>query len=75
MCSLPSAALGTRKVFLARDQAAMLTELVECVTDCETRDDGYGLKRHRQVFERFRGGNKNTHLLDAILMANHLLQR
>lgn len=37
------------------DQAAMLTQLVQWVREYETRDDEYGLKRHRQVFERFPG--------------------
>ena len=37
------------------DQAAMLTQLVQWVREYETRDDEYGLKRHRQVFERFLG--------------------
>ena len=37
------------------DQAAMLTQLVEWVREYETRDDEYGLKRHRKVFERFPG--------------------
>ncbi len=37
------------------EQAAMLAMLVQWVKDYETRDDEYGLKRHRQVFERFPG--------------------
>ena len=37
------------------DQAAMLTRLVQWVREYETRHDEYGLKRHRQVFERFPG--------------------
>lgn len=36
-------------------QAAMLAMLVQWVKDYETRDDEYGLRRHRQVFERFPG--------------------
>ena len=36
-------------------QTAMLTQLVQWVKEYETRDDEYGLKRHRQVFERFPG--------------------
>ena len=36
-------------------QAAILTQLVQWVREYETRDDEYGLKRHRQVFERFPG--------------------
>jgi adenylate kinase family enzyme len=37
------------------NQAAMLEMLVQWVREYETRDDEYGLKRHRQVFERFDG--------------------
>jgi len=37
------------------DQAAMLAQLVQWVRNYETRDDEYGLKRHRQVFDRFKG--------------------
>jgi adenylate kinase family enzyme len=37
------------------DQAAMLSQLVEWVRQYETREDDYGLKRHREVFERFPG--------------------
>jgi adenylate kinase family enzyme len=37
------------------NQAAMLGMLVQWVREYETRDDEYGLKRHRQVFERFDG--------------------
>jgi len=38
-----------------KDQAAMLAQLVQWVRNYETRDDEYGLKRHRQVFDRFKG--------------------
>jgi adenylate kinase family enzyme len=38
-----------------QDQAAMLEQLVQWVREYQTRDDDYGLKRHRQVFERFSG--------------------
>jgi adenylate kinase family enzyme len=37
------------------DQAAMLSQLVQWVREYETRDDEYGLKRHRQIFESFEG--------------------
>jgi adenylate kinase family enzyme len=37
------------------EQAAMLSRLVQWVREYETRDDEYGLKRHRQIFERFPG--------------------
>jgi len=38
-----------------KDQAAMLAQLVQWVRNYEIRDDEYGLKRHRQVFDRFKG--------------------
>ena len=37
------------------DQTAMLGALVHWVREYETRDDDYGLKRHREVFDRFPG--------------------
>jgi adenylate kinase family enzyme len=37
------------------DQTAMLAQLVQWVREYETREDEYGLKRHRQVFDRFPG--------------------
>ena len=37
------------------DQAAMLTRLVQWVREYETREDEYGLRQHRQVFEQFAG--------------------
>jgi hypothetical protein len=33
----------------------MLTQLVQWVREYETREDEYGLRRHRQVFEQFAG--------------------
>lgn len=36
-------------------QDAMLETLIDWVRDYETRDDEYGLKRHRRIFDRFRG--------------------
>ena len=38
-----------------KNQAAMLPILVPWVREYETREDEYGLKRHRQIFERFDG--------------------
>lgn len=38
-----------------KDQADMLTYLVQWVREYETRDDEYGLKRHREIFDRFPG--------------------
>jgi len=36
-------------------QDAMLSKLMQWVQEYETREDDYGLKRHRQVFDRFSG--------------------
>jgi adenylate kinase family enzyme len=36
-------------------QHAMLNQLIEWVKDYETRNDEYGLKRHRRIFDRFEG--------------------
>ena len=33
----------------------MLTQLVQWVKEYEIREDEYGLRRHRQVFEQFAG--------------------
>jgi len=40
------------------DQTAMLTHLIQWVREYETRDDEYGLKRHRQIFDRFAGSKR-----------------
>ncbi len=37
------------------EQAAMLPQLIDWVKQYETRDDEYGLPRHRRIFEEFRG--------------------
>jgi adenylate kinase family enzyme len=37
------------------DQKAMLDHLIEWVKQYETRDDEYGLKRHRRIFDGFTG--------------------
>ena len=42
----------------AEQQDAMLSQLIQWVQEYETRDDEYGLKRHRQVFDRFLGPKK-----------------
>ena len=42
----------------AEEQDAMLSQLIQWVQEYETRDDEYGLKRHRQVFDRFLGSKK-----------------
>ncbi len=47
---------GNLKSFPRReDQAAMRALLVQWVREYETRDDEYGLKRHREVFDRVPG--------------------
>jgi len=33
----------------------MLDHLIQWVKDYETRNDEYGLKRHRQIFDNFSG--------------------
>jgi hypothetical protein len=47
------------------NQAAMLSYLVQWVRDYETRDDEYGLKRHREVFERFQGRKREYTSVDS----------
>ena len=42
----------------AEEQDAMLSQLIQWVQEYETRDDEYGLKRHRQVFDKFLGSKK-----------------
>jgi hypothetical protein len=39
----------------AEQQNAMLGQLIQWVKEYETRNDEYGLKRHRQVFDNFSG--------------------
>jgi len=36
-------------------QKEMLTRLIEWVREYDTRDDEYGLRRHRTIFDRFAG--------------------
>lgn len=36
-------------------QEEMLTRLIEWVREYDTRDDEYGLRRHRTIFDRFAG--------------------
>ncbi len=45
----------------ADEQEAMLQNLIKWVRDYETRDDEFGLKRHRRIFEKF-AGTKLEHL-------------
>ena len=39
----------------AEEQQAMLGQLIQWVQEYENRDDEYGLKRHRQIFNDFLG--------------------
>lgn len=49
-----------KKFASAAEQQAMLENLIQWVRDYETRDDEYGLKRHRQIFDSFTG-NKHEY--------------
>ena len=42
----------------AEDQQEMLDQLIEWVQKYEARDDEYGLKRHRKIFDGFKGPKK-----------------
>src|SRR5262252_7680882 len=48
-----------------KDQEAMLAHLVQWVGEYETRNDDYGLKRHRQIFERFHGPKREYTSVDS----------
>ena len=39
----------------AEEQQALLDQLIRWVGEYETRDDEYGLKRHRKIFNDFKG--------------------
>ncbi len=39
----------------AQEQQAMLDRLLEWVREYDVREDEYGLRRHRQIFDRFTG--------------------
>jgi adenylate kinase family enzyme len=49
----------------AEDQAAMLALLVQWVREYETREDEFGLKRHRQVFDQFQGRKREYTSVDS----------
>jgi adenylate kinase family enzyme len=49
----------------AEEQQAMLEQLVLWVNQYEHRDDEYGLKRHRQMFERFSGAKREFTSVDS----------
>jgi adenylate kinase family enzyme len=40
------------------EQQSMLSSLLEWVSKYETREDEYGLKRHRQIFNEFSGSKR-----------------
>jgi len=42
----------------AEEQNAMLSQLIQWVKDYESRDDEYGLKRHRRIFDSFSGAKQ-----------------
>lgn len=42
----------------AAEQQAMLEDLIQWVREYETRDDEYGLQRHRQIFDTFSGNKR-----------------
>jgi adenylate kinase family enzyme len=42
----------------AAEQQAMLEHLIQWAREYETRDDEYGLKRHRQIFDTFSGNKR-----------------
>jgi adenylate kinase family enzyme len=46
----------------AEEQNAMLAQLIEWVKDYDARDDEYGLKRHRRIFDGFSGLKTRVHL-------------
>ena len=46
-------------------QQAMFAGLIEWVQEYETRDDEYGLLRHRQIFDNFTGAKKEYVTEDA----------
>ena len=49
------------------EQQSRLATLIQWVLEYETRDDEYGLKRHRQIFEMFDGPKKEYKSLIADL--------
>jgi adenylate kinase family enzyme len=42
----------------AAEQQVMLENLIQWVRDYETREDEYGLKRHRQIFDTYTGNKR-----------------
>jgi adenylate kinase family enzyme len=58
----------------AEEQEAMLGQLIQWVKDYEFRDDEYGLKRHRRIFDSFSGA-KREYTSTSPMKANRALQR
>src|SRR5690606_25378359 len=46
------------KFATAAEQAAMVDSLIEWVSRYETREDEFGLRRHRAIFDRFGGAKR-----------------
>jgi adenylate kinase family enzyme len=49
----------------AQEQQAMLDRSIEWVREYEVREDEYGLKRHRQIFDRFTGSKREYVSVDS----------
>ena len=47
------------------EQQAMLDALIRWVREYETRDDEYGLKRHRRIYARFDGPKREYNRVDS----------
>lgn len=43
----------------------MLRELIEWVREYETREDEYGLARHRRIFDDFKGPKREYTTIDS----------
>ncbi len=48
-----------------KEQRAMLDQLIQWVREYETRDDEYGLKRHREIFDAFDGSKREYTTVDS----------
>lgn len=49
------------------DQSAMLDQLIDWVREYEVRDDEYGLKRHRRIFDGFTGPKREFRTVESYL--------
>ena len=64
------------KKFSSREeQLAMLKALIGWVREYETRDDDYGLKRHRQIFETSNAERKSIQVFHLTKMTNEVRHR